>query len=65
MPVLKPTLSPGDTRFRGGGCSAAVPGSAGAAKGSCGAPLRLTAPQPHLVVGRSEGSGKKVSLVPF
>ena len=65
VPVLKPTLSPGDTRSRSGGCSAAVPGSPGAATGSCGTPLRLTTPEPHLVVGRSEGSGEEVSLVPF
>ena len=64
VPLLKPTLSPGDTRSRSGGCCTAVPGSTGAAKGSCGAPLRLTTPEPHLVVGRSEGSGKKVSSVP-
>lgn len=65
VPVLKPALSPGDTRSGSGGCSAAVPGSPGAAKGSCGTPLRLATPEPHLVVGRSEGSGKEVSLVPF
>ena len=62
VPFLKPTLSPGDARSRSAGCRAAVPGSTGATKGSCGAPLRLAAPEPHLVVGRSEGSGKKVSF---
>ena len=62
VPFLKPTLSPGDARSGSAGCCAAVPGSAGATKGSCRAPLRLTTPEPHLVVGRSKGSGKKVSF---
>lgn len=62
--VLTPTLSPGDTRSGSGGCPAAIPGSTGAAKGSRGASLRLTTPEPHLLVGRSESSGKKVSLIP-
>lgn len=64
VPVQKPTVSAGDTRPRSGGRTSAVSGSTGAAEGSCRAPLRLTAPEPHLVVGGSEGSGKKVSLIP-
>lgn len=48
---------PGDTGARSGGGAAAVPGCPGAAQGSCGAPLGLPTPEPHLVAGRPEGSG--------
>lgn len=58
----KLSLFPGDTRSRGAGCPAAVRGGTRAPKRSCGATLRFTAPEPHLLVGRSEGTGTKVSL---
>lgn len=63
--VPKLALSPGDTRSRGAGRPVAVPGGPGAPKRSRGAPLRFTTPEPHLLVGRSEGTGTKVSSPPF
>lgn len=60
--VPKLALSPGDTRSRRAGRPAAVPGGTRAPERSCGTPLRFTTPEPHLLVGRSEGTGTKVSL---